>query len=63
MYKLKKLLKLLGFIVIIALASAGIGINAAVIPQYRRQDPPHTIIEMVDEKDEDDEKGELKDLM
>lgn len=60
MKKLKRVIKLIGFIVVIALAAAGIGINAAITPQHRREDPPHTVIEMVDEKDEDSEGDEMK---
>lgn len=52
---LKKVLKLLGFILIITLASIGVGINGAIFPTFHRQDSHSPTIEMVESKDEESE--------
>lgn len=59
---LKKRIKLIGFIILIALGSIGIGINAAILPVFRRQDIKETKIEMIETKDDesDDQENEQK---
>jgi len=52
---IKKALKLIGFVLIITLASIGLGFNAAIIPSFKRQDSNEPNIEMVESKDEESE--------
>ncbi len=52
---IKKTLKLIGFILIVALASIGLGLNAAIMPSFKRQDSNEPNIEMVESKDEESE--------
>ena len=52
---IKKALKLIVFMLIITLASIGLGFNAAIIPSFKRQDSNEPHIEMVESKDEESE--------
>jgi len=38
---------------LVVLASVGLGINAAILPTFRRQDSNETKIELVESKDEE----------
>jgi len=48
----KKALKLIGFVLIITLASIGMGANAAILPSFKRQDSNEPSIEMVESNEE-----------
>ncbi|MEQ8474065.1 MAG: hypothetical protein RIC35_22905 [Marinoscillum sp.] len=51
---LKKALRLFVLIIIISLASIGVGIGGAILPTFHRQDSFLTNVEMVEERDEDE---------
>ncbi len=53
--KLKKIFKILGFVLLVALASIGLGINAAMSPPLKRHDDYEPLTEMVETKEEDEE--------
>jgi hypothetical protein len=55
MKNIKKALRLLGFVLIISLASIGLGINAAIMPSFRRYDSAKPKIEMVESNEEESE--------
>lgn len=50
---LKKALKLIGFVLIITLASLGLGINAAIFSTFKRQNSNEPIIELVESNEEE----------
>lgn len=52
---IKKTLKLIGFILIVALASIGLGLNAAIMPSFKRHDSNEPNVEMVESEDEESE--------
>ncbi len=53
MKRFKKAGKLFLYAIIIVLASIGLGINAALLPSYRREESNVPTIELVEEKEED----------
>ncbi|UII23371.1 hypothetical protein [Fulvivirga ligni] len=53
MQKTKKLLRLLGLAIIIILASAGLGINGAIVPVFRRPEKENIKIELVEKRDDE----------
>jgi|GEM_PF-6751891 len=55
---LKKTLKLIGFILLVTLASIGLGLNAAIMPSFKRQDSNEPKIEMIDSRHEESENQE-----
>ncbi|QSE97695.1 hypothetical protein [Fulvivirga lutea] len=55
MKRIQKLIKLIGFIIILCLASIGLGFNAAILPNVKRQDSNENNIELVENKDEESE--------
>lgn len=57
MKHIKKALKLIGFVVIITLASIGLGFNAAILPTFKRDNSNKPLIEMV-ESDKEEEGNE-----
>lgn len=50
---LRKALKLIGFVLIISLASIGLGFNAAILPTFKRQDSSLPSIELVESNEEE----------
>ncbi|MTI20895.1 hypothetical protein E1176_07670 [Fulvivirga sp. RKSG066] len=52
---LKKALKLIGFVLLITLASIGLGFNAAILPTTKRQDSNESTIELVESNEEESE--------
>lgn len=61
MKKVKKTLKLIGFILIIVLGSIGLGFNGAVVPSLKRYEAIETTIELVETKEEESD-NELNDI-
>ncbi len=62
MDRLKKILRLFGLVVMIILASSGLGISGVIFPNHKdKQLLPEIKIELVEEKEEEDE-GEMKDV-
>lgn len=55
MQSIKKALKLSVFIIIMTLASIGLGINAAILPSFNRENAYKPTIEMVESRDEESE--------
>ena len=53
---LNKALKLIGFVLLITLASIGLGFNAAILPPLKRQDSHESTIELVESNEEESEK-------
>lgn len=53
MKKIKKSLKLIGFILIIVLVSIGLGFIGAVVPSLKRYEAIETTIELVETKEEE----------
>ncbi|HNP18927.1 MAG TPA: hypothetical protein PKL31_10870 [Fulvivirga sp.] len=50
---IKKAFKLVGFVLLITLASIGIGFNAAIMPSFKRNDSNEPTIELVESNEED----------
>ena len=53
MKSIKKALKLIGFVLIITLASIGLGFNAAILPSFKRQKTGEPLIELVESNEEE----------
>ncbi|MEM6829412.1 MAG: hypothetical protein AAGA66_03715 [Bacteroidota bacterium] len=53
MKKIKKGLKLVGFILIVSLASIGLGFNAAIMPSFKRQEDNGPTIELAESREEE----------
>ncbi len=60
MKKIKKLLKLSSFIIVIILASIGLGFNAAIFPTARREEKPSHLVEQVENEENENEASEEK---
>lgn len=58
---LKKALKLIGFVLLMTMASVGLGFNAAMMPNIRRDDTNEDTIELVktDYEESGDENQEI----
>lgn len=50
---IKKALKLIGYLLAITLLSAGMGINGAIFPVYKREDDNEDKIEMIESARDD----------
>ena len=55
MKKIKKVLKRISLLIIILLMSVGMGINAAILPQFNIRESQKPKIEMVESKEDDTE--------
>lgn len=53
MKSIKKALKLISFMLIITLASIGLGFNAAILPSFKRQENNEPLIELVESNEEE----------
>jgi len=53
MKSIKKALKLIGFMLIITLASIGLGFNAAILSSFKRQENDEPLIELVESNEEE----------
>ena len=52
---IKKALKLTGMVLIVTLASIGLGLNAAIMPSFKRRDSNEPTIELVESNEEEPE--------
>ena len=55
---IKKVAKTIGFVLIITLASLGLGIQAAILPTFNQKERAKTNIEMVEKKEDEEDEDE-----
>ena len=62
MKNIKKAIRLIGLIIFMLLAAAGVGINGAIFPSSHRRDSFEQTIEMVESTNDDEEGDEVEKL-
>ena len=60
MKRLIKSFKILGYGILIVLASIGMGINSAILPTFRKNESIEPTIEVVESKDDENDLVEIK---